>query len=130
MIRNILVVLAGILCGFVVMQPIQSIEHYLVGGRVFHGLGGALFVHLIATVAPAAGAVMTSVVAAALVETARPRLYAIAIAVLVGGLIASTITYVAPDWLVVLSLAVNVLVPAMMAGALFLVFRRVFKPQG
>lgn len=125
MIRNALVVLLGLLCGMVVMQSIQWLEPYFLDDHGVPGLGGALVVILASTLAPAAGAAILGIISGGMVQTSRPRLVAVAIAVLVGGLVASTYRYVAPIWSAWVANAVSVVVPAVVAGALFhLVFRR------
>jgi hypothetical protein len=124
MIRNAFVVLIGLLCGMVVMQLVQWFEPYFLDDHDVPGLGGDLVVILASTVAPAAGAAIRGVISGGMVQTSRPRLAALAIAVLVGGLVASTYRYVAPIWFAWFATAVNVVVPAVIAGALFLLVHR------
>lgn len=124
MIRNAFVVLLGLLCGWVVMQLVQWFEPYFLDDHGVPGLGGVLVVTLASTLAPAAGAAIVGVISGAMVRASRPRLAAVATAALVGVLVASTHRYVAPIWSAWFFTVVNVLGPALVAGALFLWMRR------
>lgn len=127
--RNVLVIVAGLLCGGVVTEFVRQFGQMAFIAEILLRDRIAVVVTFVSAVSLIAGAVMMSAFTAALVKTSRPRDTAAVIAAVLAGVLVVA-RNVAPNWLPGVSVTMNVVVPAALAGALFLAFRRAFKPEG